>query len=1652
MKSMNLTYQVKILAVLLALTSVFVMSLFISTTEAQYTKNVIVITGQDAPDVAGGVFGTFPGPQGIAFSDGGKALILGGLVTGANGITADNDEGYWIFEGDSLRLLVREGGPIVGYPQGIIVRGRIPAVFMSPNGQLGMYATYSPDGAFDGSTNGLFAFENGAWALKMFEGMIIPSGDTLFAFTVQAFNEGRALFTGGIRGPTVLGSNDNIIAEFGPNGISVLIQSEHALPGVPGDWIVSRTSSKPILTSAGKTVFSIQAGSISSNDRIGVVYSWDPIEGHIPLRVSGIDSTFVVFGSYSLNTTGNNVNKSWQVFGIDYGLFDSDYNLIVTEGDLADGSDGATFSNFNRFAIFDNDEIVFQAATSDGKLGIWGTDSFGLRKIARVGDAVPLNPNRPGDYRFWRVNNMELNRRGQVAFSDLVVESVIDSAYVGVWLGSIDEPLQLVIESDERVEVLADSFLTIESAFIINASIPRTGADGFHSGLNNNGEILLSISFNEGFSSGASGLLIARPGGLIVNTTTDAPDADTTDGICDTGNKLPDGRTECSLRAALMEANSDLGLDTIRFSILGAGIPVIKPTSVLPTITDPVVIDGTTQIDGLVELNGATSVVTSGTARVGVDGLTIATDGATLSGLIINGFSGNGVTLQGGSGHAIQKCIIGTNKDDDPNLGNVGHGIFISGSVGALIGGPDPEKLNTIAFNKRSGIFVESGDENQFTQNRIFSNGELGIDLAPVGVNPNDSGDSDGGPNGLQNYPVLDSVDVDIVTTIWGRIDGRIGESYQIDVYLSDSCDTTGFGEGKKLIESVQVSATVTGSTPFAIGTSTAPERGQYLSATATDAGGNTSEFSRCISASFHLLVDVNDKPIVEKKFAVFKVKNDRPTFTETFVDSVTTDKFGVADLTKYKIPDGDSLRFSRRLDSRDSPKRATSPKVAYSTMLDNAQFDSASSVMSYSVASNGMFREKDKVKMTHTTVAYNLYVSIQFDATVAYVNSLQNAFRLASDYLYDVTDGQARLDTIVITDDALGWNIADIWVFASNMEWPRATANGLLLAGGRGKFYMPRKFYGNKTANRNLSANENPLNTATPSSYRTFIHELGHYAFGFYDEYVFPDSAGKCGFVEEYGFMALQYAGTKFRSEMSHEDTYGWPDCDNTAQFVENGNSCWETFQGKIEKVYDGILAPIVMPTERELPGGREFLLGPNDDLSSLDVNVGAKMVFPIAPSAPAIPPRRFRFFNEGGVTPMGNIEVQQIINSSGRGVNQGFTSDDGHIYFMGASSAYGYWAEGFADRRAASGSRSSGFGDFSWSYGQGALPDTGAIMLAQVQGELPLIPSVSLSASGIQYSLRPLNQFVSVPSVVSDIGEQRIDSAEFALSGGEYQVTIADTSASEFRFTVYAPDMASEMYFFSSRVSVSSLGSSGAIGNSVGQSADFSLILDASSVAEKKIVLATSYPPIRSGLSPNQIQAGKVGVVQTFPASAGLVGVNTLQIRYAEGSAESNGIDSSLEMTLRVHHWDDAGAQWTLVGGTVDTANNEVSVKIAELGTYALFTTDIQTDVGDGEHGEAGVTLPKQFVVNQNHPNPFNPTTEISYSLPIKAEVTIAIYNVLGQRVKFFEQGEQSAGAYSVTWDATDERGKSVASGVYFYKVSAGEFSASRKMVLMK
>jgi hypothetical protein len=112
----------------------------------------------------------------------------------------------------------------------------------------------------------------------------------------------------------------------------------------------------------------------------------------------------------------------------------------------------------------------------------------------------------------------------------------------------------------------------------------------------------------------------------------------------------------------------------------------------------------------------------------------------------------------------------------------------------------------------------------------------------------------------------------------------------------------------------------------------------------------------------------------------------------------------------------------------------------------------------------------------------------------------------------------------------------------------------------------------------------------------------------------------------------------------------------------------------------------------------------------------------------------------------------------------------------------------------------------------------------------------------------------------------------------------------------------------------------------------------------------------------------------------------------------------------------------------------------------TYLFFENGVSGDF-------TGTELPKAYSLAQNFPNPFNPSTRIQFALPTKGHVSLKIYNVAGQLVKTLQDGVMDAGSHELTWDGSNNLGANVASGVYFYKINAGDnYENMKKMVLLR
>jgi hypothetical protein len=173
--------------------------------------------------------------------------------------------------------------------------------------------------------------------------------------------------------------------------------------------------------------------------------------------------------------------------------------------------------------------------------------------------------------------------------------------------------------------------------------------------------------------------------------------------------------------------------------------------------------------------------------------------------------------------------------------------------------------------------------------------------------------------------------------------------------------------------------------------------------------------------------------------------------------------------------------------------------------------------------------------------------------------------------------------------------------------------------------------------------------------------------------------------------------------------------------------------------------------------------------------------------------------------------------------------------------------------------------------------------------------------------------------------------------------------------------------------------------------------------------------------------------------PAQLPLIASVTLQFSYS--NEEIGGMEEEkLDIARKV------GSHWISLGGKVEDMSNHVTAQVNELGEYRLQW--------NSKRVESSATLPIDYALLQNYPNPFNPETTIRYALPkgFNGQVVLTIYNIVGQEVKRLVDKIQESGYYPVVWNGTDIFGRSVSSGVYFYRLQADRFTAVNKMMLLK
>lgn len=256
---------------------------------------------------------------------------------------------------------------------------------------------------------------------------------------------------------------------------------------------------------------------------------------------------------------------------------------------------------------------------------------------------------------------------------------------------------------------------------------------------------------------------------------------------------------------------------------------------------------GTTAVPnyfGIICYNGATNNLIGGAS-------------AGAANYVSGNYYGVCITDPGTSGNVVEGNYIGTDRTGTNGVGNYDDVALQNSATGNFIGGVSAGAGNVIAFAGWTGVILYNPGttNNSIRGNSIFNNPYLGLHLVGASdfypyVTTNDVGDADTGPNNLQNFPVItNAFGYAAGTIVLGKLNSATNRSFLIDVYRSASADSYngGYGQGQYYIGTVSVTTDGNGNALFALTNNAGNYAGEYITATATSAGGDTSEFDLAV-------------------------------------------------------------------------------------------------------------------------------------------------------------------------------------------------------------------------------------------------------------------------------------------------------------------------------------------------------------------------------------------------------------------------------------------------------------------------------------------------------------------------------------------------------------------------------------------------------------------------------------------------------------------------------------------------------------------------------------------------------------------------------------------------------------------------------------
>jgi parallel beta-helix repeat protein len=1089
-----------------------------------------------------------------------------------------------------------------------------------------------------------------------------------------------------------------------------------------------------------------------------------------------------------------------------------------------------------------------------------------------------------------------------------------------------------------------------------------------------------------------------------------------------------------------------------------------------PTLSARNVISGNTA-DGIRVLYGDGNVIYGNYIGTDVSGMVDLGNGGwgidlTSAANLISVNESGGISLTSGpvSNVRIWNNKIGTDATGSSPLSNGGDGVYISSGSGVMdveLGGTNPLAPNVIAHNAGNGISVlGSAGGVDIRRNSIHSNTGLGIDLAGDGVTPNDPLDSDTGPNDLQNFPEFTVVPCGGGLEITGTLHSTPDTEFDIDFFSTPSCDPSGHGEGAVFLGTTSVTTNGVGNAGIAYSLGALPA-GHQVTATATNPDNSTSEFSPCAEVGSGLVVT-----------------NTNSTGPGSLYEACLTANICAGlDTISFNIPGAGP----HTIEVTEPLPRQTGP-----VLIDGyTQPGSSPNTNPRTVGSNAVLKiEIDGTNYHGSGGDRGTCFEIRGGNSVVRGLAI-NRFAGGPAIIFDVGGGN-KVEGCFLGTDVTGWleraNLFGVYVFSNNNTIGGVSAMARNVISGNQEYGVAAVGDGNMVFGNLIGTAATGTNANGNGIAGVYVQGTNNSIGGITlaSRNVISANSGPGVHLDdcEDNDVCGNYIGT---------DVTGSVDFGNSLAgvFIQAGSGHWigGTSAGfrNIISGNSGSGVFIVDASLSNIIAGN--YIGTNAAGTGALPNSGHGVeIWSCNGNTVGGPNALYRNVisgNNGDAVRIDAIAFTNVVQANYIGTDHTGTNPLGNggngVYVYGANNTIGGAGAEEGNIIAHNGDKGIHISDYS----------ANLIRRNSIFGNVEL--GIDLGGDGVT-----LNDLGDPDSGSNAL--QNFPVITSASGGTNCRIVGSLNSTPNTSFTIdffYSP-MCDETSYGEGKHLIGSL----PVGTDGSGNASFDMIFS-TVVPGGSYVTATAtssgnntsefsqcveYINTKSGnnvtVFPVDEETGETPVQVTFDSVIG-EGNTTLEITESGPPVPGEFIvgdpatyyhlsttaiyddsitvyfvydDSALpgaEEDLKIIHYDTTLVPPDYVDITVEvnTLSDYIWGRTATLSPFVFAVPNPGSGVGTEPEN------PAAYALHQNIPNPFNPSTVIRYDVPIGGErVTLQVYDVRGQLVATLVDAYETAGQKSVEWNGRNQNGRAVATGIYFCRMTAGDFNQTRKMILLK